>query len=653
MTAIRCSSLTPALMAPFLLVVLIGPVSPSPLDEAKILRIKVLEDDRYLENYELARLAQDSDPQVRRAAVIALGRIQREGALSSLITALEDPDEDVRGAASFALGQLGDSTLAPVLLDVLDDPSRRVRRNVIEALGKTGDVRAAPTLMDLLKSRSPELRGEAALALGRLEDPRSVGALIGVLADDPEAEVRWRAACGLGAIEGLDVIEALVGAIGDEDALVAAFAAKGLGRRGKDVNWEALLPALDHPDWRVQVNTLLALGSCADSNSVSSMVDAVDSPNHHVRATACALLEDLRGSKSTPPLRKALKDPDPMVRAKAARALGQVDGRRALPDVEGLLNDPHPYVRAKAHEALGKIESLRSVELLEAGLRNSDPRIRSASASGLSTLQQRGVMEALIDALKDEDWVVVTVAAEGLGELENKKAVRPLKETFHAYPGSGEEEGEVRLAVLTALHRIGVRGPRKLYSEALDDPDIRVRRAAAAVFKEFWGEDREVAPAVFGRGEGDGSNLAVALGEKKVRIVTSRGDIECRLYGDDAPQTVANFLRLAEAGYYDGLTFHRVVPNFVIQGGCARGDGWGGAGYTIRCEINEHRYLTGTLGMALSGKDTGGSQFFITHSPQPHLDGRYTVFGQVVEGMDVVNDIAPGDRILSIEEIET
>ncbi|HET9530331.1 MAG TPA: peptidylprolyl isomerase, partial [Blastocatellia bacterium] len=102
-----------------------------------------------------------------------------------------------------------------------------------------------------------------------------------------------------------------------------------------------------------------------------------------------------------------------------------------------------------------------------------------------------------------------------------------------------------------------------------------------------------------------------------------------------------------------GLTFMRVVPNFVRQGGDPRNDMNGGPGYQIRCEINYRRYGTGSVGMALSGKDTGGSQFFITHSPQPHLDGGYTVFGQVIEGMDVVNRIARGDTIERIEIIES
>ncbi|MEN4005821.1 MAG: peptidylprolyl isomerase [Methanobacteriaceae archaeon] len=130
---------------------------------------------------------------------------------------------------------------------------------------------------------------------------------------------------------------------------------------------------------------------------------------------------------------------------------------------------------------------------------------------------------------------------------------------------------------------------------------------------------------------------------KKAVIETDKGNIELVLFDKEAPNTVANFEKLAKEGFYDGLTFHRVIPNFVIQGGCPRGNGTGGPGYTIKCEINPHKHGTGTLSMAHAGKDTGGSQFFITHSPQPHLDGAHTVFGKVVKGMDVVNRIQAND----------
>ncbi|MGL4670121.1 MAG: peptidylprolyl isomerase [Methanobacteriaceae archaeon] len=137
---------------------------------------------------------------------------------------------------------------------------------------------------------------------------------------------------------------------------------------------------------------------------------------------------------------------------------------------------------------------------------------------------------------------------------------------------------------------------------------------------------------------------------KKAIIETKKGTIELELFENDAPKTVENFEKLIKEGYYDGLTFHRVLSNFVIQGGCPKGNGTGGPGYTIKCETegNPKRHGEGALSMAHAGKDTGGSQFFITHSPQPHLDGVHTVFGKVIKGMDVVNQIKEDDVMTKV-----
>ena len=143
---------------------------------------------------------------------------------------------------------------------------------------------------------------------------------------------------------------------------------------------------------------------------------------------------------------------------------------------------------------------------------------------------------------------------------------------------------------------------------------------------------------------------------KKATLTTTKGTIEPELYADETPNTVANFEKLANAGFYDGTRFHRVIPNFMIQGGdpyskTGKGRvGTGGPGYTIKCETqrNTHKHVAGTLSMAHAGKDTGGSQFFICHSPQGHLDGKHTVFGQVTKGMDVVNAIKGNDEIKTI-----
>jgi peptidyl-prolyl cis-trans isomerase B (cyclophilin B) len=148
------------------------------------------------------------------------------------------------------------------------------------------------------------------------------------------------------------------------------------------------------------------------------------------------------------------------------------------------------------------------------------------------------------------------------------------------------------------------------------------------------------------------AELMLAPQNPEAIIHTKKGDIRLELFAHDSPMTVDNFVQLSKKGFYNGLNFMRVVPDFVIQGGDPRRDTNGGPDYQIRDEINLHGYGSGAVGMALSGKDTGGSQFFITHSPQPHLDGGYTVFGQVTSGMDVVNRIARDDVIDRIEILD-
>jgi peptidyl-prolyl cis-trans isomerase B (cyclophilin B) len=135
----------------------------------------------------------------------------------------------------------------------------------------------------------------------------------------------------------------------------------------------------------------------------------------------------------------------------------------------------------------------------------------------------------------------------------------------------------------------------------------------------------------------------------KAEIKTEKGTMKVEFYDEDAPNTVANFVKLSKEGYYDGLTFHRVIPNFVVQGGCPNGDGRGGPGYTIDCELDggNQYHDRGVLSMAHAGRNTGGSQFFICHSRDntAHLDGNHTCFGKVVEGMDVIDNIRQGDKI--------
>jgi len=209
-----------------------------------------------------------------------------------------------------------------------------------------------------------------------------------------------------------------------------------------------------------------------------------------------------------------------------------------------------------------------------------------------------------------------------------------------------------RAAALDAIAAVDAAAAKPILTAALTDKDWAVRVHAAEILKKQdpaanVSSMRPAPPQV--NAELASVDALVAPQYSPVAYIdTSKGTIQIELAVLDAPRTVANFISLARRGYFNGVSLHRVVPDFVVQDGDPRGDGEGGPGYTIRDEINQRPYLRGTVGMALDWADTGGSQFFITHSPQPHLDARYTVFGQVLSGMDVVDKLAQWDTIQRI-----
>jgi cyclophilin family peptidyl-prolyl cis-trans isomerase len=254
----------------------------------------------------------------------------------------------------------------------------------------------------------------------------------------------------------------------------------------------------------------------------------------------------------------------------------------------------------------------------------------------------------LLQRLRAPDFMTRAAAASALGDMKVPAAVPALEDAYKL--ALADETYSAREAILEALNKVSPAAARPLLQEALKDRDWALRLKAAALLKsQGFTEPTEqtIRPAAPPRSVDDPA--VVALGSPQFSphafIETEKGTIEIELAILDAPITVNNFMTLARKGFFNGIAIHRVVPDFVIQDGDPRGDGEGGPGYTIRDEINERPYLRGTVGMALAGKDTGGSQYFITHSPQPHLDGRYTVFGSVVSGMEVVDRMTQWDVI--------
>jgi cyclophilin family peptidyl-prolyl cis-trans isomerase len=259
--------------------------------------------------------------------------------------------------------------------------------------------------------------------------------------------------------------------------------------------------------------------------------------------------------------------------------------------------------------------------------------------------------EALRKQLREQDVVVRGTAADLLGELPpDETNTRAL---IAALPVAlaDKQLNDAALSILGALAKQKSAKANDAIKTALVSQDYLIRRRAGALLKATGAGDlsSRIGTVQTRNTSADYQRALTRIGKRfNAFVTTSKGSFTIELLPDDAPLTVDNFIQLAKRGYFNGLTIHRVVPNFVIQDGDPRGDGNGGPGYQIRCEINEVPYQRGAVGMALSGKDTGGSQWFVTHAPQPHLDGGYTVFGNVVDGMDTVDNIARGDVIQSI-----
>jgi cyclophilin family peptidyl-prolyl cis-trans isomerase len=287
-------------------------------------------------------------------------------------------------------------------------------------------------------------------------------------------------------------------------------------------------------------------------------------------------------------------------------------------------------------------------------LNDPDQRVIPSVLASLTKLKAPGAPAILLERLKADDPAVRAAAADGIGELKPANGAPALAEAYQT--GQRDAIYTARTAALAALTKYGAAAAAPVLETALADKDWAVRVRAAMLLKEIdpaagATADARIrpAPTTVPPDLYQATRLTNPTVSTQIYIETDRGLVQIEMAVLDAPLTVENFLALARKGYFNGLSFHRVVPDFVVQDGDPRGDGEGGPGYTIRDEVNELPYLRGTVGMALDPwRDTGGSQWFIAHSPQPHLDARYTVFGRVITGMEVIDKIQQWDVIRRI-----
>jgi cyclophilin family peptidyl-prolyl cis-trans isomerase/HEAT repeat protein len=409
----------------------------------------------------------------------------------------------------------------------------------------------------------------------------------------------------------------------------------------------------------VALHALRALAAIGDERGTATAAALVSSSSDVVRREALRALAVLPPDPSLGPrLVSLLAERDPWIRAAALGALARADRASFALVLSGSDPDPVWWVRSALASALGAAGDEMSVGVLHAMLRDEDPRVLPAVLEGLSLARGRDALDTLRRHLEHEDLGVRVAAAEGIAALGDAAASPALLAAWRRGKLDGSGELEARIAAVKALAAQRDDAARAGLDEvARQDESRAVRARAALALRERGAPAPDPGPEAVDRPVLDyreamepyAPRAGVKLFTPRAFLHTRHGTVEIHLDVVEAPLTTASFVDLARAGFYDGLVFHRVEPGFVVQGGCPRGDGNGGPGYALRCEITRRPFARGAVGMALSGKDTGGSQFFVTLGPQPHLDGGFTVFGQVVAGMDAVDRLRPGDVIERVE----
>jgi cyclophilin family peptidyl-prolyl cis-trans isomerase/HEAT repeat protein len=637
-------------------------------------------EDRRTYDPELFEAAfRSADQTVRRQAVLGAGRIQDHRAAAPLLALLAAPDTTIHEAAMFALGLLGDSTAAVRLIHRLGDALPLAAGAVLEApstLAKLGTGAARTLFSKLLDGTSGAVSAErrrlmlpGLLVEGwRFGRHAPVRASIAHLEDTSDA-VRWRAAYLLGRTRAAVGTRALLARTSDPHPWVRQYAVRGLTRAAADSTGlaadtvsRALLAALRDADPGVRVNALVSLATWRDSAHAAVILPLLRDRVPNVRLQAVTALASGGGPQAQAALERLSDDTrEPLVmRREAMVGLLSRDQDDAARRLVAWGRDPAASVRRLAVELVGGQRAIDVSPFLGL-LDDDDPAVAAAAMmafSGRSPAAEARIQALARQRLESPARELVAAAWSALARAAQVAEVPFLAVGFRTErdsPGGGASG-----TILNALQRIHDSGPagreavEALFLATTSPPaDYLARRRAQSwlALAERWGA---VWPAETRYSTEEYRELAnrylinAATARPRVRIATEgRGVVELELLGDQAPLTVANFLELVDRGFFDGGEWHRVIPNFVVQDG-AGGPGAGRAGAPIRDEFNPVRYEGPVLGMALSGPDTGTSQWFINLSPQPHLDGGYTVFGRVVGGLAPLSLILQGDQLISI-----
>lgn len=640
------------------------------------------------------------DPWLRAVAARALGRMEDPAWTSRLADLLGDPDAAVRSAAAFAVAQAVHGRDADGVVELLAarvplEADGSVLGSLATGLGRLGYSNAeeramAAQALVAIAGVARELGGEgrhaARLGLARGIAAFARGGEVGAPLDPGvAAAARWLA--DLEDEMGLDPEGALATLRARRIAWSVVLCAEGTGA--------ARLAEPASADWGTRREAMVASSRCG-AGGETSIRSGLGDPDPRVRVAALRAYDRrVRPSGGCEPILDATADPDPRLWATAlslaasecpgaelarqrsllialADSLGAVAGgwRRSAGALLSLAAiDPgeaaarigpfaghgDPSVRRWAALAASRAGSVEA--LMELGALGEDANVRAAALEGLGAAVGEGGRGLYLDALASDDPQLVMTAARLLGEHATPPddgAVSELLAALSRFTARQREtERDARVALLEAVAALGGSDPAEL-APYLRGYDPVVAVLAAKLLTDLTGAPHAAAPEPLPRLPTPTPMQLAELGQERIRIkmADDMGEVVIALRPDLAATNAARFSRLVREGYFDGLTFHRVVPNFVVQGGGPNGNEYSGDGPYSRDEISSHGHWRGTVGLSTRGRDTGDAQIFINLVDNVRLDPNYTVLGEVVEGMHVVDAIQEGDTIMRAEAIQ-
>jgi cyclophilin family peptidyl-prolyl cis-trans isomerase/HEAT repeat protein len=579
----------------------------------------------------------------REEAAMAYASLQDTVILNYLLPLLNDPDAGVRNATAFAVGQIGDTNLEGNLINAFYAESNSdVKASILKAMGKCANDRILISFNMLHPKDSVVSAGLAwGIYFAGLKDKTSEALLkksINLLNNNPHEETKLAIAHYLSRTKNLNLEpfeKEIASALQKEsNANIRMPLCLALGKtKGKGVEEQLNKLIVSDPDYRVRVNAIKAL-ELLDKGGISNEIfQALSDKNINTAFSAAEYIK-----------RKAEKHDVPEILVHLENAKNWRVYTTLL--AAAIKNSSDVSMEEKTWNRYKKTKNIYEKGYLLRALANNPINNNEISREIFQT----------------KEPVIRTYGIEALVEACERNNNQELKKEYFDNFKKAIESTDIALIGTSA---VVLRNPELNLDQYISNPtflfkardrlklpqDIETYQEIQKTIDYVTKSTSTSYPRSLSYVPIDWELISSLASNQKVRVKTSKGDFVLELMVEDAPGTVSNFLKLSNKNFFNNKNFHRVVPNFVVQGGDPRGDGWGSSDGIIRSEFNMSSFNEGYVGMASAGKDTESCQWFIMHSPAPHLDGRYTNFAKVILGISVVHQLEVGDYIKSIEKI--